>query len=278
MSETIHDVSDTALWVAVYRAQETARPDALFHDPIAARLAGERGKRIAEAMGRTKLVAWMLAVRTRMIDEYIADLVAGGVDTILNLGAGLDTRPYRLDLPPSLQWIEVDYANIIDLKEDRLRGETPRCQLRRVRLDLADRAARQKLFAEISAHSGAVGVLTEGVIPYLSNDAVAALADDLRAQRNFRFWIVDYIAPSLLRFSRLAQRGMENAPLQFHPADPIGFFNAHGWKEREIRYLIEEGDKRGRPLPTPWWTIPLLALMPRDKRRRLRGYMLLEPN
>src|SRR6185369_17641435 len=43
----VSNVSDTARWVATYRAQETARPDALFKDPFAERLAGERGRAIA---------------------------------------------------------------------------------------------------------------------------------------------------------------------------------------------------------------------------------------
>jgi len=41
---TIGHVSDTALCVAVYRAEESERPDALFKDPLARRLAGERGR------------------------------------------------------------------------------------------------------------------------------------------------------------------------------------------------------------------------------------------
>lgn len=52
MSKTgplVRDVSDTALWVAVYRARETERPDALFRDPYARRLAGARGEQIARA-------------------------------------------------------------------------------------------------------------------------------------------------------------------------------------------------------------------------------------
>lgn len=42
-SSPVTGVSDTARWVAVYRAWESARPDALFHDPFAQRLAGDRG-------------------------------------------------------------------------------------------------------------------------------------------------------------------------------------------------------------------------------------------
>src|SRR5437667_1910976 len=100
----IGHVSDTARWVAFYRVMESERPDALFRDPYARRLAGERGRRIAAAMGATsKYTRWTLVVRTVLIDEFITAAVAGGINTVLNLGAGLDSRPYRMSLPGSLQ-------------------------------------------------------------------------------------------------------------------------------------------------------------------------------
>lgn len=276
----IGDVTDTALWVATYRAEESARPDALFHDDFAGLLVGAKGQHIATNMGRTRLVGWMIIVRTCLIDGFINELVAQGVDTFLNLGAGLDTRPYRLNLPSSLRWIEVDYPVIIDLKETRLRGEKPRCQLERVRMDLADRSARKQFFERVSSGSRKVAILTEGVVPYLKNDDVGSLADDLRAHDNFAFWIVDFFVPTLLRIIRwggLARRRMRNAPFQFFPKDPLGFFGEHGWKERETRYLATEGEKLGRPFPKSWWTLLLLAILPKDQRQKFRGYTLLEP-
>ena len=280
MSEAvISDVTDTALWVAAYRAQETQRSDALFHDQFADLLVGEKGQNIAATMGRSHLVSWMVVVRTCLIDAFISELVAQGVDTFLNLGAGLDTRPYRLPLPATLRWIEVDYPAIIDLKEARLRGKKSRCHLERVRLDLTDGPARMKFFDEVSSRSGRVVILTEGVIPYLKEAEVAALANDLRACDNFAFWIVDYFAPSLLRLVRwsgLARRRMRNAPFQFSPKEPRTFFREHGWKERETRFLAVEAEKLGRPFPKLWWTRLLLALLPKDERQKLRGYSLLE--
>ena len=65
---------------------------------------------------------------------------------VVNLAAGLDARPYRMALPPNLDWIEVDLPDLVDYKERILAGETPACRLERVRLDLADVAARRKLF------------------------------------------------------------------------------------------------------------------------------------
>jgi O-methyltransferase involved in polyketide biosynthesis len=67
----VTDVSDTARWVAVYRAWESARPDALFHDPFADRLAGERGRAMAAAVPRPAGRAWPMAVGTRLIDDLV---------------------------------------------------------------------------------------------------------------------------------------------------------------------------------------------------------------
>lgn len=117
---TIKNVSDTAFWIAHLRAIETERADALFRDPLADRLAGERGREIAEAMPMWRMIAWTVAIRTCIIDDYIRFAVVEGVDTVLNLGAGLDTRPYRMDLPGSLDWVEADYPQIIEYKKSRL--------------------------------------------------------------------------------------------------------------------------------------------------------------
>jgi O-methyltransferase involved in polyketide biosynthesis len=71
MDALVADVSDTAHWVAVYRPQESARPDALFHDPLAYRLAGEQGRAIVAALPRRILDGWWLVARTKVIDDLI---------------------------------------------------------------------------------------------------------------------------------------------------------------------------------------------------------------
>src|SRR5262249_37739236 len=132
MSSPIQDVSDTAFWIAYHRKLETDRSDALFRDPFAGRLAGERGRNISEAIPTSSVVAWTVAIRTRIIDEFLEFAINSGVDTVLSLGAGLDARPYRLKLPDSLRWIEADYPHVIDYKETQLQNEKPGCHLERV--------------------------------------------------------------------------------------------------------------------------------------------------
>jgi len=213
-------------------------------------------------------------------------VVASGVETVLCLGAGLDTRPYRLDLPADLTWIEVDYPAVIAFKQERLDGETPRCRLERIGADLADPAARRDLLSRIDARPGRVLVLTEGLIPYLDNEQVGALADDLRGLSGVDSWIVDYVSREGQEYRRRSgvQRQMRNAPFRFQPDDWFAFFAARGWRPREVRYLPEEGVRLGRPAPLPrryrLITRLLRAVTPpaaRGRFTRFSGYVLLEP-
>jgi methyltransferase (TIGR00027 family) len=285
LAETpIGNVSDTAFWIAHYRALETQRPDALFRDPLAGVLAGDRGRDIARAMPRSFMTAWAVVIRTCIIDDYIRWALAQGVDAVLNLGAGLDTRPYRMDLPKSLLWVEADYPQTIELKELRLASEQPRCRLERVKLDLANVPERRAMFSNVNARAAKVLVLTEGVVPYLTNDHVASLADDLTALHRAGYWILDYFDPELFKYRRRALRNkLQNAPFQFNPQDWFGFFAAHGWRLKEIRYLTEEGKRLQRPAQLG----PLLRLLltirktfasnkKRQAFRRAAGYVLME--
>lgn len=67
----IRNVSDTARWVAVYRAQESERRDAVFRDPFARRFAGQRGEEIADALSFGKQSAWSFVARTYLYDLFV---------------------------------------------------------------------------------------------------------------------------------------------------------------------------------------------------------------
>jgi methyltransferase (TIGR00027 family) len=282
----VENVSDTAFWVAHYRAVESARPDALFHDPLAARLSGERGKKIAEDLPMPFMTAWILAMRTTIIDEFIERAVSEGVDTVLNLGAGLDTRPYRMDLSPQLQWIEADYPAMIEFKQERLANEKPRCNLERIKIDLAADADRRQMLGRINAGSRKLLVLTEGVLPYLSNEQVGGLADDLHGLDHIVYWIAEYQSPDVIKFRDRGgmREKLKNAPFKFRPSDWFGFFAEHGWRQKETRYLSEQADRLGRPIPFPPLAKVFMAVRAlfvskktRERFRRFTAYVLLEP-
>lgn len=282
MADLIENVSDTALWVAVYRAEENERKDAIFRDPYAERLSGERGRAIAARMSGGPYVRWNVVMRTIIIDDLIRQLVAEGADVVVNLGTGLDTRPYRMNLPASLTWIEADYGPMIDYKTDALKNEKPTCKLERFSVDLADAEARREFFASVAARSQKIVVITEGVTPYLSEEQVGDLANDLHAHPSFKHWITDYNAPFLKKRIQTAQRQreMKNAPFKFYPDDWEGFYAGHGWKLREMRYIPQESLKHGRKFPTPWYGALLALFMPASMKKQfmtMSGYGILEP-
>jgi methyltransferase (TIGR00027 family) len=255
----IRNISDTARWVATHRAIETERSDALFHDPFARKLAGERGAQIAREFARTGEWAW--ALRTHLFDRAILACVEQGCDTVVNLAAGLDARPYRLRLPPSLRWVEVDLPDILVEKEEMLGGETPVCRLQRVGLDLADGAARRELLARLGSSAQSALIVTEGLLIYFAREDVLGLARDLAAHASIHRWALDLTSPGLLKMAqqswgqRLAQG---SSSLQFGPPEGPAFFEPAGWKAVEVHSIFKAA-ARARRVPFP---MRLLALLP----------------
>jgi methyltransferase (TIGR00027 family) len=243
----IRNISDTALWVAVYRARESERPDAVFHDPYARKLAGERGEQIAQAQTFSAKHAWSFIARTWLIDHFVDQEVKAGADAVLNLACGLDSRPYRLALPASLRWIEVDLPRLLAYKEEILSGEKPVCRLERIALDLSDVAARSNLFARIAAENKRVLVITEGLLVYLDREAVLSLGKDLAANSNMQRWIVDLQSPGLLKMlQKNMGEQMAASPMKFAPPEGPDFFLQCGWKPLEVRTLMKTAAKLNR--------------------------------
>lgn len=257
----IRNISDTAIWAALYRTRETQREDALFRDPFARRLTGERGERIAAEMREHDKHEWAWVMRTVLFDRFIAAEVARGADMVVNLAAGLDARPYRMALPPALPWIEVDLPALVDYKEKILRDEKPACALERVRLDLADVPARRALFGQLGKRTKKALVITEGLLIYLTAAEVGALAEDLAAPEGFRFWVAEIVSPGLLRLLQRevgATLDRAGAPLKFGPPEGPEFFARHGWRVRDVKSPLKEGAREKR-LP---WPLRLAALLP----------------
>jgi methyltransferase (TIGR00027 family) len=267
----------------MYRAMESERPDAIFHDPYARRLAGSQGEEILAGMPQGRRWAWPMIIRTAVMDEIIMRLVKEErVDTVLNLAAGLDARPYRLDLPRELRWIDVDLEGILSYKETALAGDQPRCRVEFVRADLTDHVARRTLFQRVGAQAKHALVIAEGLLVYLKPEDVTSLATDLAEQPAFRWWLIDLGSPALLQFLRRTwgnQLRSGNAPMLFAPAEGTAFFAPAGWEEAEYRPILDEAFRLQRA-PRMAWLWRLLALFASKKRRnefkRFSGVVLLK--
>lgn len=282
MPSPIRHVSDTALWVALYRAVESERPDALFRDPYARRMAGARGAAIVRALPYGESMAWTMIVRTAVMDEIILSCIARGARTVVNLGAGLDTRAFRLVLPASLRWFDVDLPDLIAYRRDCLNGEAPACHHTHLGADLTDAMACDEVLAAARESDGPMLVVTEGLLVYLAPEQVGRLAVRLHAEPLVHWWLTDLITPLLLQtVGTFWQSHLASAPFLFAPADSAQFFEPLGWRETEFRSIWDEAIRLRRtvPLASLWSTLGKLSLPgAHEMLRRMSGIAFLEPD
>jgi methyltransferase (TIGR00027 family) len=205
--ESPTQASRTALMVCAYRARVSRWSRPLFVDPWAAALAGEEGEAHARALdARFPPMETWIALRVAYLDRLVGLAAASlGVAQIVLLGAGYDTRAARL-ARPGLRFFEVDHPATQADKRARLAqlGDYPADAARLVACDFEREDPVERLLAHgLDARAPAL-VIWEGVVPYLSEDAVRATATRVATGLH---------AGSLLAFDFLGKRLVEGRTL-----------------------------------------------------------------
>eukprot|EP01048_Picozoa_sp_COSAG05_P006993 COSAG05_NODE_477_length_9434_cov_1.772319_7_plen_222_part_00 len=169
--------SFTARMCAASRWEETQRPDSLFQEPQAYKLAGSEGR--ANPMG-----SWIMVPRTRVGDDYLRQhYEERGVRQLVLLGAGFDARAYRMRGLTGLHFFEVDQQTTFDVKEPLLAGETLAVASRSlVATDFTERGrwAADLQAAGLDTKAPTVWLL-EGLLMYLSLDDTKSLMSEIGA-------------------------------------------------------------------------------------------------
>ena len=176
----VTSVSSTAIMMAAVRACETLREDRLFVDPFAAKLAGDEAVGLAapvvkgdEEQGRP-----YGQVRTRFLDDFLS-AHAEDYSQVVLLGAGLDARAYRLELPKDLKFFEIDQPNIIDYKNEVLASDMPTCDRRVIAANLGEEAWVDLLLeAGFVPEEPSLWIL-EGFIYYLHEEQAVSLMEKI---------------------------------------------------------------------------------------------------
>jgi|SRR5579884_64873 len=271
----VESVADTAFITAFCRAIETERADAHFRDPFARILASDCGEEALQRLPAPELTASACIVRTCLLDSILLQTVReGAVDAVLNLGAGLDTRPFRLPLPPALRWIELDDSAVLTYKANKLSNHRPACLLQHVPLDVLDAQARRQLFRQVSAEAQRVLILTEGLLIYLASAEVASLAKDMHQLRRFRWWLSDLVSSDGMRLMEKttahSSNGMDNVKLLFAPREGRAFFHQYGWQTVEYHSCFDEAQRLDR-----WFVRKTLASanLSRQQHEVLRNWV-----
>jgi len=229
--------------VAACRALEFECADGFVHDPFAARLAGTRGMAMLQALTKPEILRFGIGVRSRFMDELLLEALASSpIATVVCVGCGLDTRPWRLDLPAELRWIEVDFADMLEYKEALMSAETPRCRRERITADLNDPAQRRCIYA--ATGTAPAPMITEGLLMYLPSATVEALAAETSQESGIAHWLSDITTSAFAKALNLDMASVRKVqPSDFLQGEQIlDVVRERGWVTAARRsYLTDMG-------------------------------------
>lgn len=240
--------------MAADRARESERPDRLFEDPLAEVLAGSEGRSIMADMEAGLPENPTIPIRVRYFDDGLLTILAAGrITQVVSVGAGMDTRAFRLGLAPDAVFFELDRPELLALKDRRLAkaGARPTCARRAVCADLSGAWSDDLVSAGFKVAEPAV-FLAEGLLGYLEEPEVHNLLDTLAtlaAPDSVLLTDVAGPSPSYPELATwLARRERAGMSQRFATDDPEGLLASHGWQAEVIEYG-EDGANFGR---WPW--------------------------
>jgi methyltransferase (TIGR00027 family) len=223
----------TARWTASARASESSRDDCLFKDPWATALGGEEGAEwLAERGGSGNL----MVIRTRYFDDFLQTAAyQHGLQQIVMLAAGLDTRAYRLQWPEGTHLFELDQKVVLQYKAQVLRnaGALPTCKRTEIAVDLTGHWQEELLTAGFDPEQPSAWLL-EGILFYLPNDAITGMLADVSAMATAGSRMGFDVINSLTLTSPITKGWIEmqsksGAPWLGALDDPESFLAGIGW-------------------------------------------------
>ena len=259
-------LSSTAYWTASVRSLESRRTDSLFNDPWAEALAGKTGAAWIEQ--RNEVSVLPIVLRTRYFDDFMQRVTAEeALRQVVLLGAGLDTRAYRLNWPQGTRYFELDQPGVLAHKSQILdqMGAKPNCLRQAIGADLNEPWQEFLLSAGFNRQLPSLWLL-EGFLFYLPNESIIHLIDQVNQLSMVGSWLGFDIINSVmlthpLTCSWVEMQAASGAPWIGTMNDPMSFLGELGWQASLSQAGAEDvrswhGDRR---------------LWPEARHRRGRG-------
>ena len=116
---------EDSLWLTLYaRALDNRRPHPILADAMADQIVHKADYDFGQLHIDTNLIL-NVALRAKKLDQVASEFLARHPDAVgLDLGAGLDTRVFRLAPPSAVDWYDVDFPAVAAARQ-RLLPERP---------------------------------------------------------------------------------------------------------------------------------------------------------
>ena len=249
------DIAATARVTAAWRAVESAHASPLFDDPWAAALAGPElvARLAAQPIEEQDRASSYTVIRTRVIDDWL--LSAAARPQIVLLGAGFDTRAFRLGWPAGIQVWELDRADVLGFKEAVLAGvqASSSCTRHTVAVDFADEAWAAALLGAGYRPDVPTAWVAEGVLPYLDPASVDTLLREVSGMSSAgsRF-AADFVSADFMAVRNAYVAAMSQqmptcgALFRFGVNDPSALLTHNGWQIMSLEHPGGENANFGR--------------------------------
>ncbi|HEY8559616.1 MAG TPA: SAM-dependent methyltransferase [Pyrinomonadaceae bacterium] len=237
-------ISKTAFYCCGVRMQDAESANPVCGDVYAKNFMSEDGLRVFEAFKDETSPNASNVVRHRIIDDFLrAALLENSDLRIVTVGAGFDSRPYRL---AGGVWIELDEPQVIEYKNERLPVEESANPLHRIPMDFATDSLEEKLAP--FAGTDPVVIVIEGVFVYLDENEIIDVLSKLRRLFPRHKLICDLMSRAFFeKYGRTLHEKINDIGTVFRvdAVEPEEIFLAHGYRRRHRISIIERASELG---------------------------------
>ena len=248
-------ISHSAYWLAHCRALESRSDDPLFLDDFAHLFLKPESSELIQGFKASPSYQTFkngAQIRARLIDNQILKILNKKVvKQVLNLGAGYDTRPFRLKISNSIKWIELDKPKLLSHKNSILPAHKAKCDLLRIPIDFLDSISLDRFIRTVPDKDLPTLVISEGLLVYLNNETVSSNFKILGRNDFIKFWITDLATDKIYNYRNPGDQDNLSSlvnQMKFTSFPKSPFFKKNGWKVKKAHDMAIEGLKLGRPL------------------------------
>lgn len=252
---------------------DAEHPRSLCHDVYAKRFMDERGLRIFAPFRSEKMPNISNTVRCYMIDEAIRSHIAEHPNSlIISIGAGFDSRPYRIN---GGEWVEIDEPQIIDYKNEKLPIAECANSITRISIDFGKDTLTEKL-AAYRKHQNII-IVIEGVFMYLENPAIESTIKQLQTLFPKHILLCDLMTKKMFdQFAQSVHNKLVAAGAQFtaRPEEPATMFKQHGYVENARNPMFKRAIELGVVWDRANIPAPIAKLLSKTVIKNINGYAI----
>lgn len=225
-------ISNTAYYCCGVRMEDAKKIRSICNDVYAERFMDERGRQIFEPFKCEKMPNISNITRCRLIDDFLlAELAENNQLIIITIGAGFDTRPYRI---AGGNWLEIDEPQIISYKNEKLPVEECSNPIRRISINFTQKSLAEKL--EEESNGDYTVFVVEGVFMYLEPEAIETTINAIQGLFPKHVLYCDLMTKKFFaKFAQSVHSKLVASGGRFseRPDSPEEIFLQHGYKEIE---------------------------------------------